>query len=489
MKDIRKILIANRGEIAVRIIRTAREMDIKTVAIYSDADLNSLHTLMADEKVYIGSSLPEKSYLAIDKIVDVAEQYGVDAVHPGYGFLAQNPKFIKALEEKGIIFIGPSSKVQKIVGNKLGARKLFHSQGIPVAPGTFEPVNINDVEGIAEEIGYPVIVKPAGGGGGIGMSIVWEEKDLKKSFKRAEDLSKSAFGVKEVYVEKYFPDARHIEVQILADKFGNVIHLFERECSVQRRFQKVLEETPSPALNKDLQERLYKLAVKAAKICGYTNAGTFEFIYSPNNREFYFLEVNSRIQVEHPITEMVTGIDIVREQINIAEGLSLRFRQNEIVRKGHSIEARIYAEDPLNNFMPSIGVIKRLWIPSGPWVRVDSGVYEGVEVTSFYDPLLFKVIVWGDSRRVAIKRMLRVLDETIVEGVTTNIYLHKVVLNDEQFVKGEYNTNFIAKRDIIKKIESIDKKPKLRIPRRKEKKRTETKEVDLWRIVSRFDIG
>ncbi len=491
MSEIEKILIANRGEIAVRIIRTAKEMGIKTVAIYSDADRLSLHTLMADEKAYIGSSPPEQSYLNIEKIVSIAEEYGVDAVHPGYGFLSQNPNFIEALEKVDIIFIGPSYTVQKTVGNKLGARKLFSSHGIPVAPGTFEPVNIDDIEEIAEEIGYPIIVKPARGGGGIGMSIVWKEKDLKTSLIKAEKLSKSAFGVEEVYVEKYFPDARHIEVQILADKYGNVVHLFERECSVQRRFQKVLEETPSPALNNELQERLYSLAVKAAKICNYTNAGTFEFIYSPKNKEFYFLEVNSRIQVEHPITEMVTGIDIVREQINVALGFSLSFRQEDITRRGHSIEARIYAEDPLNNFLPSTGIINSLMVPLGPWVRIDSGIYEGFEIVPYYDPLLFKIIVWGNDRSIAIKRILRVLDETIVEGVVTNIPLHKVVLSDEEFIKGNYDTNFISKRGIIEKIKRFDKKSRIRIPKvkREEKPKKEHSEINLWRVMSRFDMG
>lgn len=486
--EIKKILVANRGEIAVRIIRTAKDMGIKTVAIYSDVDAYSLHALMADERVCVGAPSPEKSYLNIGRIAGIAEEYGVDAVHPGYGFLSQNPNFIKELEERDIIFIGPSYEVQRLVGNKLGARKFFYSNGIPVVPGTFTPVSPNDAIAIAEELGFPVIVKPASGGGGIGMSIVWKEEELKKSLKKAQELSKTAFNAQEVYIEKYFPDARHIEVQILGDTYNNIVHLFERECSVQRRFQKILEETPSPALTESLSKKLFEIALKAAKLCDYTNAGTFEFIYSPTYRQFYFLEVNSRIQVEHPITEMVTGIDIVREQIKIASGEPLPFKQEEISRKGHAIEVRVYAEDPLNNFMPSTGSINEYREPAGPWVRVDSGIYEGVEVTSYYDPLLFKIIVWGSTRREAINRMMRALDETVVEGVITNIFLHKTILKDRCFIDGEYDTKFLEKRDIISKLAQEEKKFKIKLPRKKEKAPAIREEVDVWRVMSRLDL-
>jgi len=482
----RKVLIANRGEIAVRVARTAKEMGIKVVAIYSDADRYSLHVLVADEKVYIGPSEPTESYLNIEGIV---KEVGAEAVHPGYGFLAQNPKFVEALEEEGIVFVGPPAKIQRLVGHKLDARRFFKSAGVPIVPGTLEPVRVDDAVDVAESIGYPVMVKPAGGGGGIGMSVAWDEKQLAKALKRAEELSASAFGVSEVYLERYFPRARHIEVQILGDHHGNVIHLFERECSVQRRFQKVVEETPSPALTEEEAERVASYAVKAAKAVGYVNAGTFEFLFDPDAREFYLLEVNSRIQVEHPITEAVTGVDIVRQQFLIAAGEEIEFSQNEVERRGHAFEARVYAEDPAAGFVPSPGRIERLREPSGPWIRVDSGVYEGWEVPPYYDPLLMKVIAWGRDREEARKRMLRALWETVIEGVKTNLAFLQVVFQDEAFIKGDYTTRFVEERRILDRLKDFSPSHAELPPRRRaeERARPPAPRVDSWKLISRIE--
>lgn len=489
----RKILIANRGEIAVRIIRAAKEEGIKTVAVYSDADRNSLHRLLADESVWIGDPHPRYSYLDIEKIVNAVKKTGAEAVHPGYGFLAENPHFVERLEEEGITFIGPPSQVQRLVGDKLGARKKVSEVGVPIAPGTLSPVSVDDAAEIADKIGYPLIVKPAGGGGGIGMAIVYDEKELLETVERASKLAKSTFANPEVYIERYFPKARHIEVQILADTHGKVVHLYERECSVQRRFQKLIEESPSPALDEEGRDRITSLAVKVAKAVGYVNAGTIEFLYIPDLNEFYFLEVNSRIQVEHPVTEMVTGIDIVKEQFRIAAGEELSISQNEIEQKGHAFEARIYAEDPLRNFIPSPGVITNYLPPSGPGVRVDSGIYPGYEIPSFYDPLILKLIVWGKDRLEAIKRMRRALQETVIEGVATNVAFHKVVFRDEAFNKGIITTNFIRERNIIEKIKKYkDKRLKLPIitegERKISKESKEGVQISAWKLSAKLGL-
>ncbi|MEM1567329.1 MAG: acetyl-CoA carboxylase biotin carboxylase subunit [Thermofilaceae archaeon] len=484
-----KILVANRGEIAVRIIRTAKMLGIKTVAVYSDADQNALHALIADEAVWVGGADPSESYLNVEAIINAAKSTGAEAVHPGYGFLSQRADFVERLEEEGITFIGPSARVQKLVGDKLGARRFFQSAGIPVVPGTFEPVDPRDAPSVAEEMGYPVIVKPAGGGGGIGMRVVWNEHELSMAMRDASELAGKAFGRVEVYLEKYLPKARHIEVQIIGDGLGGVYHLFERECSVQRRFQKVVEEAPSPALTWELRQQLLSVAIKAAKACEYVNAGTFEFLFDPESKRFYLLEVNSRIQVEHPVTEMVTGVDIVKEQILVAGGEGVSFKQEDVTIRGHSIEARVYAEDPLNNFAPSPGRLTSYREPSGPYVRVDSGYYAGCEVPPFYDPLLMKIVSWGSNREEARRRLIIAIEETVVKGVATNLGLLHLILNDEAFVKGDYNTRFFEERKILQRLENHivrevhfpepkehaeDRKPHARV------------EVDIWKLASRI---
>lgn len=482
-----KILVANRGEIAVRVIRTAKSMGIKTVSVYSDADKNSLHRFLADEAMWIGGPEPAESYLNIEAIVNAARGTGAEAVHPGYGFLAQRADFVERLEEEGIVFIGPPARIQRLVGDKLGARRFFHAAGVPVVPGTLNAIAPSDAASVAEELGYPVIVKPAGGGGGIGMRVVWNEEELEKALRDASALAGKAFGRVEVYLEKYIPNARHIEVQILGDGKGGIYHLFERECSVQRRFQKIIEESPSPALTHELRTQLVSLAVKAAKACSYVNAGTFEFLFDPTSRQFYLLEVNSRIQVEHPVTEMVTGIDIVREQILIAAGEGISFRQEDVAMRGHSIEARVYAEDPLNGFAPSPGKIAIYREPSGPWIRVDSGYYAGSEIPVYYDPLIMKVVSWGRTREEARRRLVVALEETLISGVATNLSLLHLVLNDEAFVKGDYNTRILEERNILRRLESYSMKS-VSLPAGREAVRVPyvSAEGDLWKLASRL---
>ena len=485
-----KVLVANRGEIAVRVIRAAHEMGMDVVAVYSDADKESLHVALADEAVRIGPPPPSESYLSMDAVVEAALSTGAEAVHPGYGFLAENPAFARALEDVGLIFVGPPASVQRRVGRKLDARRFFSAAGVPVVPGTLEPVSLSEAEEVAEEIGYPVVVKPAGGGGGIGMSIAWSPEDIKAAFERASAIAKSAFGDPEVYMERYFPKARHIEVQVVADSHGNVIHLFERECSVQRRFQKVVEESPSPALDEDLREEVTGYAVKAAKAVGYVNAGTFEFLFDPGSERFYLLEVNSRIQVEHPVTEMITGVDLVKLQFLVAAGEKLPLSQGEVERRGHAFEARIYAEDPLAGFAPSPGVIRRLREPSGPWVRVDSGVYEGYEVPQYYDPLLMKIIVWGRDREEARLRMLRALEETVVEGVRNNVAFHQLVFEDEAFAKGDLTTRFVEERRVVERLRSFRarRRPLPWRSQREVAKEAPKEVVDAWRLASRIGV-
>lgn len=482
-----KILVANRGEIAVRVIKTAKALGIKTVAVYSDADKDALHTLIADEAVWVGGADPAESYLNIEAISDAAKRTGSEAIHPGYGFLSQRADFVERLEEEGIVFIGPPASVQRLVGDKLAARRFFQSAGIPVVPGTFEPADLHDAHSVAEELGFPVIVKPAGGGGGIGMRIVWSRQELAAAIREASELTGRAFGRVEVYLEKYLPKARHIEVQVIGDGRGGVYHLFERECSVQRRFQKVVEEAPSPALTWELRRQLLSLAIKAAKACNYVNAGTFEFLFDPENERFYLLEVNSRIQVEHPITEMVTGVDIVKEQILVAGGEGVSFKQDDIVIQGHSIEARVYAEDPLNNFAPSPGRLTIYREPSGPWIRVDSGYYTGCEVTPFYDPLLMKIVSWGATREEARRRLVNAIEETIIKGVATNLNLLHLILNDEEFVKGDYNTRFFEERKILQRLGSYVVRER-HFPEgyREDRKPQARTEIDMWKLASRI---
>jgi len=437
-----KILVANRGEIAIRVMRACRELGIKSVAVYSEADEKALFVKYADEAVPIGPPSPKLSYLDIEKLIQVAHETGAEGIHPGYGFLAENPTFSRRCEEEGIIFIGPSPKVLEIMGNKISARKEMRKAGTPVVPGTDEATSdAGQALNIAEEIGYPVIVKPADGGGGIGMSIVHSRDDLLKAIEASRAMAVNAFGSDEVYIEKYISNPRHIEIQILGDSRGNAVHLNERECSIQRRYQKVIEEAPSTALTPEIRQKMGETAVKAAKWIGYQGAGTMEFIYS--NGDFYFLEMNTRVQVEHPVTEMITGIDIVKEQISIASGNPLSFRQEDVRINGWAIECRINAEDPANDFTPSFGMLKNYQSPGGIGIRVDSGVYAGFSISPFYDSMISKLVAWGRDRDEAVERMRRALYEYIISGIKTNIFFHQAVLENPRFLRGDFDTHFI----------------------------------------------
>jgi acetyl-CoA carboxylase biotin carboxylase subunit len=438
-----KILVANRGEIAVRVIRACKELGVPVVAAYSEADRKALHVQLADEAVCIGPPPALESYLNIDAIVDAARTTGCDAVHPGYGFLAENGTFAERLEGEGLTFIGPSGAVIKKMGSKIESRTIMNKAGVPIVPGALE--GSNDVDAIvaaAQKIDGPIFLKASAGGGGKGMRLVRDRSQLESLVREAVGEATSAFGDGTIYVEKYVENPRHIEFQILADTGGNVVHLFERECSIQRRHQKVVEETPSTALDDALRRRMGEAAVAAARAAGYTNAGTVEFMFD-QNREFYFLEMNTRIQVEHPITEFTTGVDLVKWQIRIARGEALDFGQEDLVQRGHAIECRIYAEDGAKNFIPSCGVIKRLREPWGPGIRNDSGVYEGWEVSPHYDPILSKLVTHGETREAAIRRMQLALDSYVVHGIETSIDLHKRILVHPAFLRGETYTNFI----------------------------------------------
>jgi len=440
---IKKVLVANRGEIALRVIRSCREMGIRTVAVYSDADRNSLHVLSADEAYHIGPSPSLESYLNIDKIIHVAKASGADAVHPGYGFLSENTKFSDRCKQEGIIFIGPSAYSISNMGDKITARKTMIAAGVPVVPGTVDMVHSEEEAlKIIEEIGVPVMIKASAGGGGKGMRLVKNAEDVKSALRAARSEAKAAFNDDSVYIEKYIESPHHIEFQILADRHGNAIHLFERECSVQRRHQKIIEETPSPILTHEKRMEMGEHAVAAAKAVNYEGAGTIEFIVD-NDLNYYFLEMNTRLQVEHPITELVVGVDLVKEQINIANGLPLTYKQHELQQNGHAIECRIYAEDPDNNFMPAPGKVTHIETPSGLGVRVDGYIYEGFEIPLYYDPLIAKLVVWGGTRKESIERTLRALHEFKVTGVKNNVrFLERIALADD-FVKGNYNTHFI----------------------------------------------
>lgn len=456
---IRKILIANRGEIAIRVMRACREMGIPSVAVYSEADREALFVKYADEAFLIGPAPASQSYLNIQKIIDTAKESGADAIHPGYGFLAENPSFAAACEREGLKFIGPSSRVLELMGDKVTARCEMVKAGVPVVPGANEcVVGSEQAKAIAGEIGYPVIIKPSGGGGGIGMTIVANEGELPKALESTQAIAANTFGISGVYIEKYLANPRHIEFQILADSRGNVIHLGERECSIQRRHQKLVEESPSPALDAETRRTMGEVAVNAARCVGYEGAGTVEFLWS--DREFYFLEVNARVQVEHPVTEMVTGIDIVKEQIRIASGLPLGFSQEDIRMNGSAIECRINAEDPLNGFAPTPGKIKGYHPPGGTGIRVDSGVYSSYTIPPFYDPLISKLIVWGRDRNEAISRMQRALYEYAIIGIKSNIPFHQAVMGNERFVQGELGTHFVDREvtliDEMKRIVELE---------------------------------
>jgi acetyl-CoA carboxylase biotin carboxylase subunit len=438
-----KILIANRGEIVVRIIATCREMGIKTVAVYSEADRTALHVLEADQAVYLGPSSPAESYLNMDKIMAAAKQTGAQAIHPGYGFLAENPLFAERCQKEGVVFIGPPTHAIRDLGDKTVARRTMINSGVPVIPGmTQAEADPNELMKEAELIGYPVLIKAAAGGGGKGMRIVHSAGDLREATESASSEARSAFGNGVIYLEKYLRQPRHVEFQVLADAYGNVIHLLERECSIQRRHQKIIEETPSTALTPELREEMGKAAVAAARASGYVNAGTVEFLVDHDSK-FYFLEVNTRLQVEHPITEMITGIDLVRQQIEIAAGNPLKLSQADIVGRGHAIECRIYAEDPLSDFLPSSGKIAFVREPRGPGIRNDSGVYSGYTVPMEYDPILSKLITHAESRQECIGRMVRALKDYVILGVLTPIPFLMDILSSEAFIKGETYTDFI----------------------------------------------
>jgi len=441
----KKVLIANRGEIAVRIIRACRELGIVPVAVYSEADRKALHVRLAEEAYHIGESLPSESYLNTGRIIEVARKSGAEALHPGYGFLAENPELVINCEKEGIVFIGPPPEPMEIMGNKTASRKKMTQAGVPVIPGTLESLKgEKDLKEKAEEVGFPLLLKASAGGGGKGLRLVRSRKDLVSAYRLAQSESKASFDDPSIYIEKYLDEPHHIEIQILADNFGNTVYLGERECSIQRRYQKVLEETPSPFIDDEMRRKMGEIAVKAADAVGYKNAGTVEFMVD-KNRNFYFLEMNTRLQVEHPITEMVTGIDLAKSQIEIAAGFPLSFCQEDIKPEGHSLECRIYAEDPDNDFMPSPGKIMHFHTPAGGLgVRDDNGVYEGYEVPLEYDPLLSKLITWGRTRDEAIQRMLRALSEYRVYGIKTTIPFFKRILLHSKFRAGDYNTHFIS---------------------------------------------
>ncbi len=440
---IKKILIANRGEIAHRIIKACRELGITSVAIYSEADKNALHVRRADEAYLIGPSPANESYLNKEKIIKLAKEIGADAIHPGYGFVSENPEFIRMVEESGIIFIGPSSKSVELMGEKTSARRLMKLNNVPIVPGTTEPIkNIEEGKKVSSEIGYPVMLKAAAGGGGKGMRKIDREEDFEESYNRAKNESLKAFGNDDVYIEKFIEHPKHIEVQILADKFGNYIHLFERECSVQRRHQKVIEEAPSIAVDETTRINITQAAVNAARACNYYNAGTIEFLMD-KNKKFYFLEMNTRLQVEHPVTEMITGVDLVKQQIKIANGEKITLKQDDLKIHGHAIECRIYAEDVDNNFAPSTGKIVHHRLTSGPGIRIDRGIDVLSEVPIYYDPMLSKVIAWGIDREEALARMKRALGEYQISGVITNIPVFNWVLKQKTFLDGTFDINFL----------------------------------------------
>jgi len=442
---VKKILVANRGEIALRVMRTAREMGIKTIAVFSEADRNALHVRFADEAVCIGPPPSNQSYLLGNKIIDVAKQFHADAIHPGYGFLSENASFARAVKAAGLIFIGPSAESMEMMGSKLAAKETAKKFNVPLVPGTTEPISdLKEAMKIAKEIGFPVLIKASAGGGGKGMRAVMEEKEFDEQVNRAMSEAQAAFGDGSVFIEKYVTAPRHIEFQILGDQHGNVVHLFERECSVQRRHQKLIEEAPSSILTEELRAKMGASAVAIAKACGYYNAGTVEFL-ADEKLNYYFLEMNTRLQVEHPVTELITGLDLVKEQIHIARGEKLSFTQNDLKIRGHAIELRVCAEDPQNNFLPDVGTLQTYRRPQGAGVRVDDGFEEGMEIQIYYDSLLAKLIAYGEDRSQAIARMIRAIDEYEVSGVQTTLSFGKWVMQHGKFISGEFDTNFIPK--------------------------------------------
>lgn len=447
---IKKLLIANRGEIAVRIIRACKELGIETVAVYSEADKDALHVQMADEVFCIGPKASKDSYLNVTNIVSVAKLTGTDAIHPGYGFLAENADFAELCEEVNVTFVGPSADAISKMGTKDVARETMKQAGVPIVPGSQGIIeNVEEAVSLANEIGYPVIIKATAGGGGKGIRVARTEEELINGIKITQQEAATAFGNPGVYIEKYIEDFRHVEIQVLADNYGNTIHLGERDCSIQRRLQKLLEESPSPALDSEIREQMGDAAVKAAKAVGYTGAGTVEFIYDYNEQRYYFMEMNTRIQVEHPVTEMVTGTDLIKEQIKVASGMELSLKQEDVEFEGWAIECRINAENPSKNFMPSPGEIKMYLPPGGLGVRIDSAAYPGYSIPPYYDSMIAKVITYGKTRDEAIARMKRALSEFVIEGIETTIPFHLKLLEHETFVGGEFNTKFLETYDVM----------------------------------------
>lgn len=443
MKKIKRLLIANRGEIALRIMRSAREMGIQTIAVYSEADRNALHVRFADEAYCLGPAPSAQSYLRGDAIIQLCLDKQIDAIHPGYGFLSENADFRRKVEAVGIIFVGPSAEAMDIMGDKISAKQAAKQFNVPLVPGLDEAItDTAKAKQIAQEIGFPVLIKASAGGGGKGMRIVENMDEFEEQMARAVSEAVSSFGNGAVFVEKYVSSPRHIEIQVLADNFGNTVYLFERDCSVQRRHQKVIEEAPSAVLTPEIRQQMGEAAVNACKACGYANAGTVEFIMD-DQLNFYFLEMNTRLQVEHPVTEMITGIDLVKEQIRIAEGASLPFSQSDLQINGHALEVRVYAEDPANNFLPDIGRLQVYRRPQGNGIRVDDGFEEGMDIPIYYDPMIAKLIVHGANRAEAIEKMIRAIDEYQIVGIQTTLGFCKFVLRHEAFVSGKFDTHFV----------------------------------------------
>jgi acetyl-CoA carboxylase biotin carboxylase subunit len=455
--SMKKILVANRGEIAIRIMRTIRKMGIKSVAVYSDADRNSPHVLFADEAVCLGAPPSAQSYLNGDKIISFAKELGVDGIHPGYGFLSENADFAQKVKDAGIIFIGPGAEAMRIMGSKLAAKECVKKYNIAMVPGIDKAIeDISVAKKIAQQIGYPILIKASAGGGGKGMRIVDKEADLAEQMQRAVSEAKSSFGDGSVFIEKYVNSPRHIEIQVLADKYGNTVHLFERECSIQRRHQKVVEESPSAVLTTELRRKMGEAAVMVAKSCNYTSTGTVEFLMD-DQFNFYFLEMNTRLQVEHPVTEMITGIDLVEEQIKIARGEKLGFKQDDIRMNGHALELRVYAEDPLDNFLPSIGTLSIYVKPRGEGVRVDDGYEEGMTIPVYYDPMIAKLVTHGKDRTEAIQKMKKAITEYRIEGVATTLSFGRFVFEHDAFLSGRFDTHFVKNHYTPDKIKTRQK--------------------------------
>jgi len=480
-----KILVANRGEIAIRVFRACRELGIDTVAIHSEADKHALHSMYADESYLVGPAPPSQSYLDMKAIIEVAEKSGAEAIHPGYGFLAENPDFPRQCEKSGITFIGPSGKVIELMGSKIDARKTMGKADIPLVPGSEGALeDLEKARDIAQKIGYPVVLKASAGGGGIGMKVAWSQEELERNFERTQSVARSAFGNPTIFIEKFLTNPRHIEFQVLGDSKGNMVHINERECSIQRRHQKLIEECPSPVVTPEMREEMGSKVVEASRSINYTNAGTMEFIYSEGN--FYFLEMNTRLQVEHPITERTSGVDIVKEQIKIALGEEMGFGEEDINLWGHAIECRVNAEDPLNDFNPSPGKIKRYRSPGGPGVRLDSGVRMGYTISPHYDPMISKLICWGRNRGEAISRMDRALEEYLITGIKTNVAFHKAVMRNEAFKRGEVSTSFIQDTGVLDRVPRIMEESRRRESRLIESFREDKRLVAISSAVSSY---